>query len=268
MARKFSLAYLTVPGVEAVDQIHMAAEAGYDSVSLRTIPMGQAGEPQNDLVGDPELFKKIQQALKETGLPLLDIELVRVREDIPVDYRAAFEKGAELGATDVLSSDWSKDENFAVECYGKICEQAAEFGLTVNLEYPAISQIRNLAGAKAMQEKVKAPNLKLFLDMMYVYWAQETPEEIQAIEPDRYGLIHLCDCPKDYYMMERPEVMRGAREYPGMGAIPLVRILKALPAHPCSIELPNLENIQKYGALGHVKNCLNYAKKVLAEVDQ
>lgn len=267
MARKFSLAYLTVPGVEALDQIHLAAEAGYDSVSLRTIPMGQAGEPWNDLVGDPDLFKKIQQALKETGLPLLDIELVRVREDLPTDYRAAFEKGAELGATDVLSSDWSKDENFAVEAFGKVCEQAAEFGLTVNLEYPASSTIHNLAGVAALQEKVKAPNLKLFLDMLYVFWAQDTPEAIRAIAPERFGLIHLCDCPKDYYLVDRTETMRARREYPGLGAIPLVPILKALPRHSCSIELPNTGYIEKYGALGHVKRCLENAKKVLAEVD-
>ena len=56
MQREVSLAYLTIPGIEALDQIKLAAEAGYDAVSLRTIPMGQPGEPQNDLVTDRELF--------------------------------------------------------------------------------------------------------------------------------------------------------------------------------------------------------------------
>ena len=36
MERKFSLAYLTIPGVDPFDQIRIAAEAGYDYVSLRT----------------------------------------------------------------------------------------------------------------------------------------------------------------------------------------------------------------------------------------
>lgn len=39
MSRKFSLAYLTIPGTAPVDQIRIAKEAGYDFVSLRTIPM-------------------------------------------------------------------------------------------------------------------------------------------------------------------------------------------------------------------------------------
>ena len=35
MSRKFSLAYLTIPGTAPVDQIRIAKEAGYDFVSLR-----------------------------------------------------------------------------------------------------------------------------------------------------------------------------------------------------------------------------------------
>ena len=94
MAKEFSLAYLTIPGVEPVEQIKIARDAGYDYVSLRTIPMGQPGEPQICLERDPELTENIRQTLKDTGMKLLDIELVRVREDLPADHRAAFEKGA------------------------------------------------------------------------------------------------------------------------------------------------------------------------------
>ena len=45
MSRKFSLAYLTIPGTAPVDQIRIAKEAGYDFVSLRTIdaPARRAG---------------------------------------------------------------------------------------------------------------------------------------------------------------------------------------------------------------------------------
>ena len=40
MGRKFSLAYLTIPGTNPLDQIRIAAEAGYDFVSLRPIGGG------------------------------------------------------------------------------------------------------------------------------------------------------------------------------------------------------------------------------------
>ena len=45
MSRQFSLAYLTIPGIDPIHQIQIAREAGYDYVSLRTIPMGLEGEP-------------------------------------------------------------------------------------------------------------------------------------------------------------------------------------------------------------------------------
>lgn len=63
MERKFSLAYLTIPGVDPFDQIRIAAEAGYDYVSLRTIPMGR---PENLRL----VWKKTRSCLKISKKPL------------------------------------------------------------------------------------------------------------------------------------------------------------------------------------------------------
>ena len=105
MAKKFSLAYLTIPGVNPMEQIRIAKECGYDYVSLRTIPMHLPGEPEFLLDKDPELFEATKKALKEYDMKLMDIELARVRPDLNIDeYEPAFEKAAELGGTDVLGS--------------------------------------------------------------------------------------------------------------------------------------------------------------------
>ena len=115
MSRKFSLAYLTIPGICPQDQIRIAAEAGYDFVSLRTIPMYLPGEPEYLMDRDPQLFKETKAALEHYNMKLMDIELARVREDLDIaDFEKAFEKGKELGATDVLSSIWSKDKPFYI----------------------------------------------------------------------------------------------------------------------------------------------------------
>ncbi len=266
MKRKISLAYLTLPGVNPFDQIKIAKDAGYDCVSLRTIPMGQPGEPQPILEKDPELMARIQEALKEYELPLLDIELLRVREDLPDDYRGAFECAARLGTENVLCSVWTEDRTFAAERLAQLAEQAREYGLNVNLEFPAIAGIRTLDDTLEMVDRVGAPNLKILMDMLYVHWDHVDGEKIRSIAPEKFGVIHLCDSPKnerDY--KELVEIMRGAREYPGIGAADLQDILSALPKNPCAIELPNLANIEKYGQFGHAKNCLDYARKFFAE---
>ena len=64
MARKYSLAYLTLPGIDPVSQIKIAKETGYDSVSLRTIPMHLPGEPEFLLHKDNDLFEATKKALK------------------------------------------------------------------------------------------------------------------------------------------------------------------------------------------------------------
>lgn len=267
MERKISLAYLTVPGINPVDQIKMAAELGYDFTSIRTIPMGQPGEPNVRLEKDPAMFNEIKQTLKDCNMKLLDIELVRVREDLSLDHRKAFECGAALGATEILSSVWTDDRNFAIDAYGKICEQAAEFGMNVNFEFPIVSGVKTLKEAVEIQDQVGAKNLKLLMDMIYCHWDQVTPEIIESYGKDRFGLIHLCDCPKVWKATELVKVVREGREYCGLGEANLKALLKVLPESPCSIELPNKKYIEQYGAKGHAENCLKYARKLFNELD-
>lgn len=265
MPRQFSLAYLTTPGVDPVEQIKIAAQAGYDYVSLRTIPMGQEGEPQVHLEDDPVLMEQVRQALKAYKMKLFDIELVRVREDLPADYRAAFEKGAELGATQVLTSVWTRDRAFAVDRYGAFCEQAAQFGLTLNLEFPIVSELTSMKEALDLQKQVGASNLKILMDMIYVHKTGITPEDIRAVDPGRFGVIHLCDWPADTAGRPDVEIVRGGRSYCGEGVVDLAGILKALPENICSLELPNLKEIGVRGRAGHAARCLETAKRFFQE---
>lgn len=226
--------------------------------------MGQQGEPQVHLETDPELARAVEKALKDHDMKLFDIELLRIREDLPTDYRAAFEKGAQLGATQILTSVWTKDYSLAVDRYGAFCEQAAEFGMTLNLEFPIVSEVTSLQTAMEIQDKVGAPNLKILMDMIYVYKTGLTPEMIQAVDPSRFGVIHLCDWPKDMAGRELVEVVREGRVYCGEGVVDLKGILKVLPENVCSIELPNTKEIEARGAVGHAARCLETAKAYFA----
>ena len=263
MSRDFSLAYLTLPGIDPLEQIRIAGETGYDCVSLRTIPMGQPGEPQTILEYDPGLFRQIQQQMAASNVRLLDIELVRIREDLPADYRAAFERGAALGAKHVLSSVWTKDFDFAAARYAAICDQAAEFGMDVNMEFPIVSAMTTFRETVAMQKRVGKPNLKIFVDTLYAHLDRMTPEDFASVAPEDYGIIHLCDCPKEMGS-DITAVVRGGREYCGLGQADLPMMLRALPQHPCSIELPNMANMSLYGPEGHARQCLEHAKSLFA----
>ena len=94
-----------------MDQIEIAAQCGYEGVGLRTISQHLPGEPEFLLHKDAKLFEETRQALKEYDMPVMDIELARVRPDLDInEYDPAFEKAAEAGATDVLGSIWTRDK--------------------------------------------------------------------------------------------------------------------------------------------------------------
>ena len=270
MARKFSLAYLTIPGVDPVSQIKIAKEAGYDFVSLRTIPMHLPGEPEVLPQKDPELFDAIKKALKEYDMPLMDIELARVRPDLDIEeYRPAFEAAAKLGATDVLGSIWSRDKAWYTDTAGKVADYAAEFGLKFNIEFLPWAGVRNLQEDITLVDKLGRDNVYVMVDTLHAGRAGVTAEELARTPRKYFNFIHLCDGPagpdgdpvldniKDDLMLY---TAREARIYPGEGVMDIAGMVKAMPEIPLSIELPNLKEIEARGQAGHAARCLETAK--------
>lgn len=274
MARQFSLAYLTIPGVNPMDQIRIAKECGYDYASLRTIPMHLPGEPEFLLHKDQALFEATRQALKEYDMKVLDIELARVRPDLDInEYDPAFEKAAELGATDVLGSVWTRDKAYYTEQVGRIAEMAAKYGLKYNVEFLPWAGVRNLQEAITLVDNVKADNLYIMVDTLHAGRAGVHAEELARTDPKYFNFIHLCDGPagpdgdpvldniKDDLMLF---TAREGRLYPGEGAMDIVGMVKAMPEIPLSIELPNLKRIAELGGQGHAQRCLDTAKELFA----
>ena len=274
MARKFSLAYLTIPGTNPMDHIKIAKESGYDFVSLRTIPMHLPGEPEFFLDKDPQLFEATRKALKEYDMPLMDIELARVRKDLDIEeYKPAFEKAAELGGTDVLGSIWDRDKAWYTDTAGKIADMAKEFGLCYNIEFLPWAGVRNLQEDISLIDNLARDNVFVMVDTLHAGRAGVTGQELARTPRKYFRFIHLCDGPagpdgdpvldniKDDLMLY---TAREARFYPGEGVMDIAGMVKAMPEIPLSIELPNLKEIEKRGVAGHAKQCLDTAKAYFA----
>lgn len=274
MARKYSLAYLTLPGIDPVSQIKIAKETGYDSVSLRTIPMHLPGEPEFLFHKDNELFEATKKALKEYDMPLMDIELARIRPDLDInEYEPAFEKAAELGGTDVLGSVWTRDRAYYVEQVGKVAEMAKKYGLKYNIEFLPWAGVRNLQEAITLVDTVKADNLFVMVDTLHAGRAGVTGDELARTDKKYFNFMHLCDGPAgpdgDPVLADiNDELMlytaREARFYPGEGAMDIASMVAALPELPLSIELPNFKRIEELGQEGHARRCIETAKEYFA----
>ncbi|UCH73509.1 MAG: sugar phosphate isomerase/epimerase [Rhodospirillales bacterium] len=268
MSYQFSLAHLTLIGASAPELTYIAARAGYDFVSLRLIPMGVAGECACP-AQDKAMMRATRAALDATGIELHDVELARIVADRdPKSYVPAMEVAAELGARHLISSAWTTDgtdRDFIVERFAEICDLAAPFGLTVDLEFPTFSRLTNLREAADIVRTADRPNAGILIDTIYTHFSQLDPGELDSLPREWWHFIHIADAPGEI-PSERDDMIhiaRDARLYPGEGCVDFEALLGRLPPVTCSIELPNLKRVEELGYEGHARRCLEAARRCL-----
>ncbi len=241
MRHQFSLAHLTCLHCSPPDLIEIAARAGYDFVSLRPIAV-TPNEPRHPLGEDKNLLKKTKTALAETGLKLLDIELVRILPDLnPRIFLPAFEAAAELGARHVLSSGWTPDVKYVTDRFAEICDLAKPFGLTVNFEFVTFASIGTLADTAAIVRAANRDSGGICIDTLHFYRSKTQLSELDVLPRSWFRFMQLCDATK-----EAPETTEGLifqaradRRFLGEGGLDVAAVVSRLPEMPYSLEIPN-----------------------------
>jgi sugar phosphate isomerase/epimerase len=267
----YSLAHLTLIGCSAPELVYIAARAGYDSVSPRFIPMNVDGEfPCSP--HDKGLVRATKLALSTTGLKVLDIELARITEDCdPRSFERALELGGELGAKRLIMSAWTKDRtdrNFLIDCYAETCDIAAQYGITVDLEFPSFSRLRTLDEALDIVRAADRPNGGILVDTLYLHLSRVDTAELLHVPSDLLHFLHISDALPGI-ADTRPgmiQLARDARLYPGEGCIDFAGIIERMPTIDYSIELPNQSRVAELGFEEHARRCLQHAKRTFGPV--
>src|SRR5262245_1317660 len=167
MSHRIGLAALTVIELAPPEMVSCAREAGFDSIGLRVLP-ATAEEVQHDLVGDTPLARETARRLRDTGLPVLDIEIFRLKPDTVVaDYRAALEAGARFGAKEALVAGNDPDEARIVERFAAFCDLAREYGIAANLEPMPWTDVKTFAQGVRIVEAAKRHNAGVLIDPIH-----------------------------------------------------------------------------------------------------
>ena len=74
---------MTVLELTPPQMVECAAEAGYDFVGLRLLPATDH-EVRHEIVGDTPLKRETLARLKDTGVRVLDAEILRLKPDTDV----------------------------------------------------------------------------------------------------------------------------------------------------------------------------------------
>ena len=269
---RFSLAALTVLELSPPEMVAVAAEAGYDAVGLRLIP-ATPEERHFPLVNDRDLLRRTQQALRDTGLKVLDIEILRLKPETHIveEFAHILDIGAELGASEVLVAGNDEDLVRTQDNFAQLCELAKSRGLHPHLEFMPWTGVKNLEQAASVVGNVRGSgvnNACLLVDAFHFNRSASRLETLASVPPEWLRYVQLCDVagpiPSDMN-----EILRQARQercFPGDGDIELISLLHALPRDiPISLEIPT-EGLRQQGvsALERAQRALTKTRELLA----
>jgi len=269
MDHEFSLAHLTALDCTPPELINIAANAGYDYVSLRMTTVTE-GENQYPLMTDKKLMKETKDQLTANGISVLDVELVRLDPYTePESYSRFFDAGAELGAKAVIAQLPDPDTQRATDRFAILCDLAAQYSLTVNLEFPSWTETGNLQQAVDILSIVNKPNAGLLIDTLHFARSNSNLSLLKKLPKNWFNFVHLCDA-----IGETPTTTDGiiftAREdrvFPGLGDLPVREILECVPSALYSLEIPNTVLLKKLGPQEYVKQALEASKEFLKTLE-
>ncbi|KWX65478.1 AP endonuclease [Mycobacterium sp. NAZ190054] len=240
-ARPICLAPLTVLELGPPELVACAAEAGYDGVGLRLIRATEQ-EPIRPTVGITPTIRETRRRLDDTGLFVLDIEVLRLRPETRVrdDFAAFLETGAYLGATQILVTGNDPDHGRTADNLAELGALAAEFGMTPNLEPMPWTDVRDLDAAALIVGRCAGSGAGLLIDALHYDRARATPADLRRVPDAWIRYVQICDAvlPRPDSIDELRRQGRTARLFPGEGCIDVVAMLRALPSVPVSVEAP------------------------------
>lgn len=241
MTRALSLSYLTSHRCTPPEAIHVAARQGYQFVGLRLWPNAPGG-PQQHLLGRPEVLRETLAAMRDTGVGVFDIELIRIDVDFDVHrWDALYEASAALGARAILVAGDDTDEARLADHYAQLCEVMRPYGLTADLEFMPWTGVPDARAALRVVRRAGTPaNAGILVDALHVGRSHTTFDDVRAIPRELLHYAQLCDGePGTHFTTEQMiHTAHCARLMPGEGGIDLAGLMAALPADlPISIEV-------------------------------
>ncbi len=230
---RISFASGIVPECGPLETIRAAATGGFDAVGLWV-------EPEN---WTPQTTNDCRAALADTGLELLDVEVIWIKPDSNMDaHKACIDIGAELGAKHVLCVASDPDMAANAARLAALCQHAEGSAMRVALEFGIFTEVKNLKMARAVIEDVAHPLAAILIDPIHVDRSGTSIVEIAALPEALLPYAQFCDAPA-----KRPDpnyfedIITDAidlRQQCGEGGLDLVSIYNALPdGIPLSIEL-------------------------------
>jgi sugar phosphate isomerase/epimerase len=266
MTRPIAIAPITTPELSPPETVAVAARTGYSHVGLRLMPSMPGGFSW-PLATDAGLLTRTLDRMQETGVAVLDIDIIRLGPDCePDSYERLFETGAELGARAVLLAGDDPEFERLAENFAALCDLAAPFDLSIDLEFMPWTAVPNLASALRVLTAADRLNAGIVVDALHVDRSGTPIPDLAGIDRRWLHYWQICDAPAEppSSMQEMIHAARSERLFPGEGGLDLLAMMKALPPElPVSVEVPRDSLGRTVGPEERARRALDATKRVL-----
>ena len=239
--RELSLSSLTLSDASPAEKVSAAAAAGFDAAGLWV-----------DLQRwDPSTTRSVRERLADTGLGILDVEVLTITPDVPDStLQRILEIGVELKARYALVIAMDPEPSRIADRFAGLCERAAGGGIRPALEFMRFTSVRSLADAVEIVRTAGHPAGAVLVDMLHLVRSGSGPEDLLGIDPDLLPYTQICDAPAEPPGEDPGGLMAEALEgrlLPGEGALPIEEILARLPTgRPLSCEILSSDLNQRF----------------------
>lgn len=242
MTRLYSLAQLMALPYAPPQMVQLAADTGCAAAGVRLLPASPGGKAY-PLMDDAPMLRETLAVIASTGVKVLDLEVIRLAAGFdPRDYLRFMEVGAQLGAAHILVAGDDPDETRLTASFAALCDAAAGFGLSADLEFMPWTEVPNLRSAKRIVGAAARPNGGVLVDALHFARSDSRLDELDDIPRSWLRYAQMCDG-----AVPAPSTNEGLifdarceRKLPGEGGIALRELFARLPQDlPVSIEIPS-----------------------------
>ncbi len=269
MKHEYSLAHLTALSLTPPQLVEVAARTGYQYAGVRMTRV-TPDEVLYPLSTDRGLRQETKARMADTGIRILDIELLRMDPTLDADhFLPCLEAGAELGAHHAIAQLPDPDRERAIARFARLCDLAKPLDIFVSLEFPHWTETGNLAEATRVVRAVNRSNAGILIDMLHFGRSDSSLEELAKLPREWFRFAHVCDAAKEVppTMAGIIRTARDERQFPGEGGIDVRGILARLPNDiPYALEIPRVALTKAVGPEEVARLAITVAKSHLDDV--
>ena len=222
-ARLLSLATGNLPEFTPVEVVNAAAEASWAACGVWFDPA----------TWTPQTTRETRRAFDVSGVAPFDIEVAWIKPGgHDPDHERLFAAGGEIGARHALVVSSDPDVQATKRKFERLCQLGERFDIDVSFEFLPITEVKSLPAALEIVVGVGHPRGRLLVDALHLARSGGDPDDLIGLPPNLFAYMQICDAPAQLPAMDYATVLEEAvdgRLMPGEGALPLRRLLAALP---------------------------------------